>query len=293
VHNPEGSVAISRFNRKVEGGKLMKIGLALSGGAARGIAHIGVLKYLEERNIKPCCIAGTSAGSIVGAYYCSGRSLSEIKNLATKMSWKDLFKLTVPRKGLIKTSRLLVMLEYQLGNITFDQLKIPLIVNAVDLISGEEVLFTKGPVARAVAASCAIPGIFTPIKLDNHLLVDGGLLDNIPTAHLGKKDVDFIIAVNVVAQKPLQKEPESIFEILIQSYDIIRRYRDIPACKHADALIEPDLGDYSFWDSSKADELTERGYRAAKEALDHLDLKKKKSRFAAWFSSKKEAKKCS
>jgi len=141
----------------------MKIGLALSGGAARGIAHIGVLQYLEERNIKPCCIAGTSAGSIVGAYYCSGRSISEIKSIVSEMSWKDLFKLTIPRKGLIKISRFLAMLEEQLGDTTFDQLKIPLIVNAVDLISGEEVLFTEGSVARAVAASCAIPGIFTPI----------------------------------------------------------------------------------------------------------------------------------
>ncbi len=271
----------------------MKIGLALSGGAARGIAHIGVLQYLEERNIKPCCIAGTSAGSIVGAYYCSGRSISEIKKLAAKMSWKELFKLTVPRKGLIKSYRLLEMLEEQLGDTTFDQLKIPLIVNAVDLVSGEEVLFTEGPVAGAVAASCAIPGIFTPVRFDGRLLVDGGLLDNVPAAHMKGRNVDFIIAVNVVAQKPLQREPENIFEILTQSYDIIRRYRDTPACSHADALIEPELGNYSFWDSSKADELIERGYEAAKEALDDLDLKKKKGRIAAWFSSKKEAKKCS
>ncbi len=271
----------------------MKIGLALSGGAARGIAHIGVLHYLEERNIKPCCIAGTSAGSIVGAYYCSGRSTSEIKAIVSKMSWKDLFKLTVPRRGLIKISRLLVMLEEQLGDTSFDQLKIPLIVNAVDLVSGEEVLFTEGSVAKAVAASCAIPGIFTPIRLNDRLLVDGGLLDNVPAAHIKDKDVDFIIAVNVVAQKPLQREPESIFEVLIQSYDIIRRYRDIPACKNADALVEPDLGEFSFWDSSKADEIIERGYKAAKEALDHVELKKKKGRIATWFSSKKEAKKCS
>ncbi len=271
----------------------MKIGLALSGGAARGIAHIGVLQYLEERNIKPCCIAGTSAGSIVGAYYCSGRSTSEIKSIVSKMSWKDLFKLTVPRKGLIKISRFLAMLEEQLGDTTFDQLKIPLIVNAVDLVSGEEVLFTEGPVARAVAASCAIPGIFTPIRLNDRLLVDGGLLDNVPAAHLKDRNVDFIIAVNVVAQKPLLREPESIFEVMIQSYDIIRRYRDIPACSHADALIEPELGSYSFWDSSKADELIERGYEAAKEVLDDLDLKKKKGRIASWFSRKREAKKCS
>jgi NTE family protein len=266
----------------------MKIGLALSGGAARGIAHVGVLKYLEERGVKPCCIAGTSAGSLVGAFYCSGISVEGLIDIALSMSWKDLIKISIPRMGLIKSSLLLSEIEEHIGKITFDQLKIPLIVNAVDLLHGKEVIIEKGPVAEAVEASCAIPGIFTPVKWNKYILVDGGLLDNVPAAHMKNRDIDFIIAVNVSAQKPLQKEPGNIFEVLIQSYDIIRRYRDIPGYKNTDVLIEPDLGDISIWDTGKAKILINRGYEAARKALDEIDLAKRPGRIARWLKKRKD-----
>ncbi len=268
----------------------MKIGLALSGGAARGIAHIGVLQYLEERGIKPCCVAGTSAGSIVGALYCSGKSIAEMSHIAETMSWKDLVKISVPRRGLIKSSRLLEILEEQMGKVTFDELKIPLIVNAVDLVSGKEVVLTEGPVAQAVCASCAIPGIFTPVKMHDYILVDGGLLDNLPAGLMQDRGVDHIIAVNVGAQSPLQKEPDSIFEILIQSFDIMRRERDKPAYECADSLIEPDLGDIAFYDTGKQRLLIERGYEAAKAKLDEVNLEKKPGRFARWLSGRQRKK---
>ena len=145
----------------------MKIGLALSGGAARGIAHIGVLQYLEERGVKPCCIAGTSAGSIVGAMYCSGKSVDQLAKIASEMSWKDLVTVSLPRMGMIRSSLLIKMLKGYLGDITFKDLELPLIINAVDLLTGEETIFTDGLVAEAVAASCAIPGIFSPVRLKN------------------------------------------------------------------------------------------------------------------------------
>lgn len=264
----------------------MRIGLALSGGAARGIAHIGVLQYLEERGVKPCCIAGTSAGSIVGAFYCAGNSIDDLKKIIKKMSWKDLVKITIPRKGLIDSSRLLHVLKEHLGNISFEELKIPLLINAVDLISGEEIVFNRGLVAEAVQASCAIPGIFTPVKLGQHLLVDGGLLDNVPVALLEKRNIDFIIAVNVGAQKPLKKEPDNIFEVLIQSFDIIRRQRDIPAYRSADKLIEPDLGDFTFWDNSRFDDLVSAGYDAAKHTLDEVNLLSKKFKLFGWIKNR-------
>lgn len=265
----------------------MKIGLALSGGAARGIAHIGVLMYLEERGVKPCCIAGTSAGSIVGALYCSGKNIDQIKENIAKMSWKELIKITIPRKGLINSSRLLEVIKEQIGEITFEELEIPLIVNAVDLINGEEVVFEEGPVAEAVYASCAIPGIFTPVKWKGRLLVDGGLLDNVPAALMKNRGIDYIIAVNVGAQQPLQKEPDNIFEVLIQSFDIIRRQRDLPAYEYADTLIEPDLGDFSFWDNSQLNSIIKRGYDEAKKALDNVNLDKKQSRLASWLGRRK------
>ena len=266
----------------------IRIGLALGGGAARGIAHIGVLKYLEERKVKPCCIAGTSAGSIVGAFYCSGMPVEKIGQVISEMSWRDLVRLSLPRKGVIKSSRLLKLVEEHIGDLTFQQLKIPLLINAVDLLSGEEVVISEGSVARAVEASCAIPGIFTPVRLGDHLFVDGGLLDNVPVTLMVDRNIDYIIAVDVGAQKLLQKEPNTIFEVLIQSFDIVRRHRDMPAHKYADKMIEPDLGDFAIWDTSKADIMIKRGYEAAKETLADTDLAKKQGRIAKWFSKRKQ-----
>ncbi len=266
----------------------MKIGLALSGGAARGIAHIGVLQYLEEKEAKICCLAGTSAGSIVGSLYCSGRTTDELVEIASSMSWKSLVKFSLPKKGLIDSARLLEMLKEHLGNVTFSELDRPLLVNAVDLLSGKEVIMDEGPVAEAVVASCAIPGIFTPVKKDKYLLVDGGLLDNLPAALMKDRDVDHIISVNVGAQSPLEKEPDTIFEILVQSFDVIRRQRDLPAQKYTDTLIEPDLGDIPFHDTSKVDQLIERGYDAAKEALQDFDFQKKPGRVSKWWSKRKK-----
>jgi len=269
----------------------VRIGLALSGGAARGIAHIGVLKYLEERNVKPYCLAGTSAGSIVGAFYCSGMSVEEIKDIALTMTWRNIFKPTLPRMGLINSSQLLSIIQEHLGPVSFRELKIPLIVNAVDLLSGEQVIIDKGPVADAVHASCAIPGIFTPVKWNDQLLVDGGLLDNLPTALIKDRwSIDYIIGVNVAAQRPLDQEPANIFEVLIQSFDIIRRHRDLQSQEFADMLIEPNVADVAFFDTSKADQLLERGYQTAQKVLEGVNFEKKAGVLAKWFGKHDKSK---
>lgn len=265
----------------------MKIGLALSGGAARGIAHIGVLKYLEERKVKPAVIAGTSAGSIVASLYCAGKTVGEIEQIARKIAWKDLFKLSLPKKGLIDSTRLRDLLEEHLDDITFDELNIPLIINAVDLLAGEEIIIEEGPVAVAVQASCAIPGIFTPVKWEGKLLVDGGLLDNVPASVLGERDLDYIIAVDVGAQIPNSGEPDSIFEIMMRAFDVIQRQRDKPAHEIADIIIKPELGDISMWDTGKVDLIIERGYEAARKMLSSADLTRKRSGIARWFHKQK------
>lgn len=267
----------------------MRIGLALSGGAVRGIAHIGVLKYLEEREIKPCCLAGTSAGSIVGALYCSGKTVEDLQRIASTISWKDLVKFSFPQVGIIDSKRLLRIIKEHIGETTFDELKIPLIINAVDLLSGKEIIIEDGIVAEAVQASCAIPGIFTPVKRNQYLLVDGGLLDNVPAAHMKNRNIDHLISVNVGAQRPLNKEPGNIFEILIQSYDVLRRHRDIPAYEYTDTLIEPDLADITFHDTSKTDILIDRGYKAARQVLDNVNFEKKPNRFLKWLGKRRKA----
>jgi len=260
----------------------MKIGLALGGGAARGIAHIGVLKYLEDQGVKPQYIAATSAGSMVAAFYCAGLTLDRMVKIAHEISWKDMFKISIPRKGLIKSEQVRKIVEEYIGKTTFEQLELPLVINAVDLLKGKEVIFNSGIVSAAVEASCAIPGIFTPVKINSQLLVDGGLLDNIPAVHLKGQGIDLIISVNVSAQKPIKGEPGSIFEVLVQSYDIVRRNRDSKSIVYSDIMIEPDLGDISFWDTGKTDILVQRGYDASRAALEKVNLKKKENIFTGW-----------
>ncbi len=262
----------------------MRIGLALSGGAARGIAHIGVLQYLQDREIKPCCLAGTSAGSIVGALFCSGKSIDELAEIAATISWGSMISFSFPKMGLIDSTRLLAILKEHIGDLTFEELKVPLIINAVDLRSGKQVVLDKGPVAKAVQASCAIPGIFTPVKWNDCLLVDGGLLNNLPTSFIDNDEVDRIIAVNVGAQRALEKEPGNIFEVLIQSFDVVQRHRDMPGRRHADYLVEPELGDLGFFDTRNSSMLIERGYRAARQALDQVDFKAKPGLLARLFN---------
>ncbi len=266
----------------------MKIGLALSGGAARGIAHIGVIKYLEERKVKPECIAATSAGSIVASLYCSGKSVEELAKIVAEMSWRDLVKFSWPRRGIIDSSALLKVMKKHLGELSFADLELRLLVNAVDLLSGQEIVMNDGSLSDAVVASCAIPGIFTPVKRGKYLLVDGGLLNNLPASLLKDQDVDHIISVNVGAQSLLQKEPDSLVEVLIESFDIIRRQRDEPAYKCTDTLIEPDLGDFAFHDTEKADALIEKGYEAAREALENINLAKKQGLVSRWLTKRKK-----
>ncbi len=261
----------------------MKIGLALSGGAARGIAHVGVLKYLEENKIQPHCLAGTSAGSIVGALYCSGKTVNELSEIASSLSWKNMLHFSFPKMGLIDSSRLLDVIKEYIGDITFEKLELPLAINAVDLLSGKQVVMDKGPVAEAVQASCAIPGIFSPVKYNQYLLVDGGLLNNLPTLFIEDKGVDTIIAVNVGAQRALSKEPGNIFEVLIQSFDVVQQYRDMEARKHADYLIEPELGDLSFFETANSALLIERGYQTAEQVLKQVNLSSKPGLLGRWF----------
>ena len=266
----------------------MKVGLALSGGAARGIAHIGVLKYLEECNVNLCCIAGTSAGSIVGSLYCSGKSVDELQEVSESMSWKDLVRISWPRRGIIESERLLKVIKQYLGDAKFEDLNLPLLINAVDLISGKEIIMKQGALAEAVTASCSIPGIFTPVKSGGYMLVDGGLLNNIPAALLKDQDLDYIISVNVGAQSLLQKEPDNLIEVLIQSFDVIRRQHVQNASDYADLVIEPDLSEFAFHDTGKVEPLIKEGYQAARKALKDIDLSGKKGRISSFFKKGKK-----
>ena len=267
----------------------MEVGLALSGGAARGAAHIGVLKCLEERRLKPAFLAGTSAGSIIASFYCAGLSVFEIEAIALNLKWANMLKLTVPRLGLVNSTYMVDFICKTIGKLRFSDLKIPLAITAVDLVSGEEIVLQEGSVAEAVQASCAIPGIFTPVKRGTKMLVDGGLICNVPSRALQNKGLDYIIAVDLNAERVLTRQPQNIFEVIMQSYDIVQKLLDEDSHQYADLVVQPALGDISAWDIGKAKVFIQRGYNACVQALDsNCPLKKvgKKSFLARLFGLK-------
>jgi len=178
-----------------------KVGLALSGGGARGLAHIGVLKVLEQEGVPIDCLAGTSMGGLIAAGYAAGLSPNFLEQEALRMgSLRRLLTLadpSLPRRGLFEGQKVRQYLVGHLGDRTFDDLRLPLALVTVDLNSGREVILREGRVADAVRATVALPGIFTPVEWDGQLLVDGGLLDNLPADAVRQMGADVVIAVDV------------------------------------------------------------------------------------------------
>ncbi|NBB90007.1 MAG: patatin family protein, partial [Spirochaetes bacterium] len=173
-----------------------KVGLALGGGAARGIAHVGAIKVLEEHGIHIDYVAGTSAGSLIGALYCSGYTWEEIRDIVADVNWGNLVQPSLfSSKGLVNPSKLEKLLDKLISNKTFEELEIPLRVVSVDLLTGELYIFREGPVARAVRASSSIPGMFSPLEWNGMVLVDGGVKNNMPADIVRDMGADIVIAV--------------------------------------------------------------------------------------------------
>ncbi len=243
-----------------------RVGLALSGGAVLGAAHIGVLEVLEEHGIRPSCVAGTSAGSAVGAVYCAGMSLRDIREVALHLEWGQLGRVVIPRRGFLDGSRLEKSIVELVGDLTFDDLPIPFAAAAADLASERLVILSEGRVAPAVRASCALPGVFTPIEYGGHLLVDGGLINNLPVSAVIDMGAEYVIAVDLSAPPPGAREmPDSLLEIWFLSVATLIRNAHREASL-ADVVIRPDVGEFSWIDISSIPTLIERG-RAAAEAM--------------------------
>jgi len=263
-----------------------KVGLALGSGAAHGLAHIGVLKALKEAAIPIDMIAGTSMGAIIGASFAKDGEITTAEEIVLKTGWKQIARLLDPslrslRKGLIRGQRIEELLYSLIGDIEFKDLLIPLSTVAADISTGKEIVTREGSVVDAVRASLSIPGIFIPINLGNKFLVDGGLINPVPTDVARNMGAKFIIAVNVITS-PQERKPASlsqkcetpdapnIFNTLIQSiyimeYEIIKsRILD------ADITISPDVSNIEAFDFHKGEEAILAGYEAARSILPKL-----------------------
>jgi NTE family protein len=250
--------------------KAGRIGLALGGGAARGLAHIGVLKVMEEQQIGIRFIAGTSAGSLIGSLYCAGFGWQRIKDTARDIDWSDLVSPTWPTLGIVSSQKLEKTLNRLLGSKRFDDLDIPFRAVAVDITSGEEVVLQSGSVARAVRASCSIPGIFEPTELDGRLLVDGGLVNDVPTDVVRDMGADRVIGVDLNADRVIPKRPENLIEIFYRSLNILIYNSAGRAKRASDLMVVPRLEGFSYHDLGRLDELVERGERAARDQMEAL-----------------------
>jgi len=174
-----------------------RVGLALGGGGARGIAHVGVLRVLEQEKIPVDCIAGTSAGSFVGAAYAAGLRGDQLLKLALEIKWRHIARPVWPRHGFFSFARMESYITSLMGDLTFGDLEIPYAAVTADLKTGERVVLKEGRVAPAVRASCSVPGIVTPVPLNGRLLVDGGIVDNLPISVVRELGADVVIAVGL------------------------------------------------------------------------------------------------
>jgi len=250
-----------------------KVGLALGGGAARGVAHIGVLKVLISNNIPIHMIAGTSSGALVGALYAGGLNIDEMEAAAKRAGWSRLVRIAIGRRGAVSGESMERLVEDAIGYREFGTLKIPFSAIASDLRTGEKVVLQTGSVGRAVHASSAIPGVFVPVSIDGKLLADGMITDNVPVDVVKEMGADFIIAVDVIPKVVLEKDPENMVEVLERGLDIGVRLFSEPQKAMADIIIEPVTKNLGPFGLNYSSELIEMGVRAAEGAL--TDIKKK------------------
>lgn len=249
---------------KMKNGKT--IGLALSGGAARGFAHLGVLQAMEESGYRPDCISGTSAGAITAAFYADGYSPSDILKLLCSYKLTSYIKPGWIGSGLMKTTGFFRILVENLRTKNIEDLSIPIWICLTNLNSGHAEYHNNGDLARKVLASSSIPVFFKPVVINNHLMVDGGVCDNLPLKPLREK-ADFIVAVNVNPISHQHIKPgirniaERVFHLSINSH-----FKDL--ILQPDIIIEPkNISSYGYFNLSNAEKLFESGYESALKCL--------------------------
>lgn len=279
-----------------------KVGLVLSGGAARGLAHIGVLKALEEQGVKIDAIAGTSMGAVIGGLYASGYTVAELEKLARSIDWQQALSDAPPRKdvpfrrkqddrdflvkqkisfrddgslglplGVIQGQNLALLLESLLAHTSdtrdFNKLPIPFRAVATDIASGEKVVFSRGHLPQVIRASMSIPAVFAPVELDGRLLVDGGMVDNIPLDIVREMGVDLAIVVDIGTPLRNRKQLGTVVDVLNQSITLMTRRNSeeqLAALHRDDILIQPPLASISATDFGRAEEMMDAGYRATR-----------------------------
>ena len=242
------------------------IALALGGGAVLGAAHIGVLKAFEEHDVSITRISGTSIGAFIATLYAFGKTPGDMEQLVTELDWLDITSFTLSKYGILSNEDLGRQLVNILGDVDFSRSEIPLSLIATDLASGRKVVLEEGKVAEAVMASTCIPGVYVPVEVNGKLLVDGGLVENVPVSPLREAGADFIVGVDLNVGRHYQR-PDDIIDVLANAIDIAIDNVTRSQTVDADLIIAPQLSSYSRRDTSRIHELIEEGYKVTRELL--------------------------
>ena len=250
-----------------------KIALVLGGGAARGFAHVGVIRVLEQEKIPIDMIVGTSAGSLIGAIYASDMNSFELEWTAFALEKDNIFDYaifsTVTAMGPVKGDKLEEFVKAKVPVANIENLKLPFAAVATDLNRGTRVVIDRGPVARAVRASSAIPGVFNPVEHQGRLLVDGGVIDNIPISAARQKGADIVIAVDI-SENVVNFNITNLIDVVIQSANIMFNENVKYKKKDADVLIAPSIGDVGMLDFTQKKRCMQAGIDAAQKALPDI-----------------------
>ena len=245
-----------------------RIGLALAGGFARGIAHIGVLRVLREAGIPIDCVAGTSVGALIGAAFCGGASLEEMEKIGAVTTFADFGRWTPSWLGLATNHRMERFLSRFTPVKTFEELEIPFAIAATDIIDGVSVYYSHGELVPPLRASCAYPGLFVPIQYENRTLVDGFLTAPVPIEGVLLLGADIVVAVYLESGN--LEPPRTFTDILSRSFNIIQRHSDLAWRTQADIIIEPDVKQFVWDDFSKTPDMVAAGEIAALHALPQI-----------------------
>ncbi len=246
------------------------VGLALSGGTAKSVAHIGVLEALTEGGIPVDYMAATSGGAIVGSIYAAGFGIEELKSLAAHLRWKDLARITWPRLGLLNHSGIDRFLTDLLGDLTFDDLKTPLAIVGTDLLTGEKKIFKEGRVAKAAMISSSIPSVFEPVEMDGTLYVDGGLVEYLPVETVQEFEPDVVIAVNLGHRPGRSPRPRHLLHMSMRVIGIAAQQNARLSETKADIVIRPPTAEFPSFDLMASARLIQVGYDATVARLPDI-----------------------
>jgi len=245
-----------------------RVGLALAGGFARGLAHVGVLRVLRDHGIPIDMVAGTSVGALIGSAFCAGTPLEEMARIGAATSFTDFGRWTPSWLGLATNQRLEKFLARFTPVKTFEEMKIPLAIAATDINAGITVYYSRGPVGPPLRASCAYPGLFVPIQFEGRTLVDGFLTAPVPVEGALLLGADIVIAVYLEAGNV--EPPRTFTDILSRAFTIVQHHTDLLWRQQADVIIEPDVKPFVWDDFSRTQEMVAAGEAAALAALPEI-----------------------